>query len=324
MIVDCAAYVNGIREGGTLTIAEGGAAHARAGTVVWLGLRVPSLEELSEALDAFGVTATTASAILAPHARPVIETTDELTVLVMRTAHYNATIEQVMLGELSILFGRGFVITVRHGQASPLTDLRHRLESEPSYLALGPAAIVTGVIEQIISDYRPVLDGFESAAVDVESDVFRGDVGSKPARRIYNLRRELRELLVAVEALDEPIARLVRRHRDQLDVEVEADLEEAIDQLRRSIRRARSLSDLLASALDANLAQISVQQNEDMRKISAWVAIAAVPTMIAGIYGMNFEEMPELRSAWGYPLVLSFMALACGFLYRKFRRAGWL
>ena len=129
---------------------------------------------------------------------------------------------------------------------------------------------------------------------------------------------------MAVEALEDPLARLLRRQRGRWHPDVIGTLEESYDQLTRTINRARSLSDLLASALDANVAQISVQQNEDMRKISAWVAIAAVPTMVAGIYGMNFEHMPELDSVVGYPLVLALMALVCFELYRRFRRAGWL
>ena len=154
--------------------------------------------------------------------------------------------------------------------------------------------------------------------------MFAGDASTRPARRIYQLKRQLREMLVAVESLQEPLTRLLRRSRSHWVAEVVGELEEALDQLGRTVGRARSLSDLLTSALDANLAQISVQQNEDMRKISAWVAIAAVPTMIAGIYGMNFENMPELDLGLGYPAVIGAMALVCIFLYRRFRRAGWL
>jgi magnesium transporter len=184
--------------------------------------------------------------------------------------------------------------------------------------------VLAAVVERVVEDYQPVVDGFERTAVEVEAEVFGGDVGGSAGRRIYRLRRELRELLVAVDTLEDPLARLLRRHRGRWDPEVIGTLEEAFDQVTRTIERVRSLSDLLASALDANLAQISVPQNEDMRKISAWVAIAAVPTMVAGIYGMNFEQMPELRSAAGYPIVLAGMAAICIFLYRRFRRAGWL
>ena len=324
MIVDCAAYRAGERVGGHLDVDQAGAARQDDGTFVWLGLRMPSVEELAQVFRCFGIEEPSVTDVLEAHERPVLAVEDDATTLVLRTAHYNPALEQVKLGELSVLVGRDFVITVRHGQASPLSGLRHELERDAEYLALGPSAVLAAVIEQVVDDYQPVLDGFERPAVLVESEVFSGEIGSRAGRHIYELRRQLRELLVAVEALEDPLARLLRRQRGRWHPDVIGTLEEAVDQLTRTISRARSLSDLLASALDANLAQISVQQNEDMRKISAWVAIAAVPTMIAGIYGMNFEHMPELESAIGYPIVLGGMAVVCWLLYRRFRRAGWL
>ncbi len=324
MLVDCAAYRNGERVGGRLEVPEGVRLARAADTFVWLGLRIPTEAELSDAFECFDIEEPSVEEVLQAHERPVLAVEDDATSLVLRTARYDTSLEQVKLGEMSVLVGHDFVISVRHGQASPLAGLRLRLEKDPEYLALGPQAVLASIVEQVVDDYQPALDGFERTALEVESDVFGGAVGNRSARRIYNLRREVRELLVAVEALEEPLARLLRRMRGRWDSEVLGTLEEAYDQLNRAVSRARSLSDLLASALDANLAQISVQQNEDMRKISAWVAIAAVPTMIAGIYGMNFEEMPELRSAYGYPIVIGFMILVCLFLYRRFRRAGWL
>jgi magnesium transporter len=143
-------------------------------------------------------------------------------------------------------------------------------------------------------------------------------------QRLYLLKRQVRELLVAIDALQDPLARLIRTHHARWPDDVNDEMQEAAETLARTVARTHSLSDLLASALDANLTQVSVRQNEDMRKISAWVAIAAVPTMIAGIYGMNFEEFPELRWSLGYPAVLVLMAVLCGLLYRNFRRSGWL
>jgi magnesium transporter len=323
MIIDCAAYRDGVRVGGTLGFEEGAAARA-PDTFVWLGLRVPSASELSRAFAAFGIEEPTVEEVLEVHDRPVLAVEDDATTFVLRTAHYNPALEEVRLGELSLLVGHEFVISVRHGQATPLGALRQTLEKDPEYLALGPSAVLAAAIETAVDDYQPVLDGFERTAVELESEVFGGDIGNRSARRIYQLRRELRELLVAIEALEDPLARLLRRQRGRWHADVVGTLEEAFDQLTRTIGRARSLSDLLASALDANLAQLSVQQNEDMRKISAWVAIAAVPTMVAGIYGMNFEHMPELEAEIGYPVVLGLMGLVCVLLHRGFRRAGWL
>ncbi len=324
MLVDCAAYRNGERVGGRLEVPEGVRLARAEDTFVWLGLRIPTETELSDAFGCFDIEEPSVEEVLQAHERPVLAVEDDATSLVLRTARYDKSLEQVKLGEMSVLVGHDFVISVRHGQASPLAGLRLRLEKDPEYLALGPQAVLASIVEQVVDDYQPALDGFERTALEVEADVFGGAVGNRSARRIYNLRREVRELLVAVEALEEPLARLLRRMRGRWDSEVLGTLEEAYDQLNRAVSRARSLSDLLASALDANLAQISVQQNEDMRKISAWVAIAAVPTMIAGIYGMNFDQMPELRSSYGYPIVIGFMVLVCLFLYRRFRRAGWL
>jgi len=323
VIIDCAAYKEGVRVGGLLGVEEAAAARG-PDTFVWLGLRVPSPDELAEVFAAFGIEEPSVDEVLEVHDRPVLAVEDDATTFVLRTAHYDANAETVKLGEISVLLGHDFVITVRHGRATPLGGLRQRLERDPEYLALGPSAVLAATIETAVDDYGPVLDGFERTAVELESDVFSGEIGNRSARRIYHLRRELRELLVAVDALEDPLARLLRRQRGRWHIDVVGTLEEAFDQLTRTINRARSLSDLLASALDANLAQLSVQQNEDMRKISAWVAIAAVPTMVAGIYGMNFEHMPELENAVGYPIVLGAMAGVCFWLYRRFRRAGWL
>lgn len=307
-----------------LDVDAGARAREDPETFVWLGLRMPSAEELGHAFHRFGIEEPEVDEVLRPHERPVLAVEDDATTLVLRTARYDATLEEAKLGELSVLIGSDFVISVRHGQASPLSTLRHDLTRDPEYLALGPSAVLAAIVEQVVDDYQPVLDGFERTAVAVESEVFSGKIGSRAGRRIYGLRRALRELVVAVDALEDPLARLLRRQRGRWHADVIGTLEESYDQLTRTISRARSLSDLLASALDANLAQISVQQNEDMRKISAWVAIAAVPTMIAGIYGMNFQHMPELEWVVGYPLVLAGMAAVCLLLHRGFRRAGWL
>jgi magnesium transporter len=248
---------------------------------------------------------------------------DGVTTLVLRTAHHNAALAEVRLGELSLLVGARFVVTVRHGHASPLSSVRAALERDPERLADGPGAVLAAVVGQVVDDYRPALDGLERAAVAVEQEVF-DDSRSRPGRRVYALKREVRDLLVAIDALHDPLARLARGRRMGWPQDVVDDLQEDVDQLGRAVGRAETLSDLLTSALDANLAQVSVQQNEDMRRISAWVAIAAVPTMVAGIYGMNFEHMPELTWRFGYPLVLALMGGACAALYRSFRRSGWL
>jgi magnesium transporter len=323
VIVDCAAYEHGKRVTGRLLVSEIAEWIDKPDTFVWLGLRIPTVEELAEGFQQCGVEDLEVDEVLAPHERPVFALDGEQTTLVLRTAHYNTALAEVKLGELSVIVGSSYVISVRHGQASPLSTTRKELEREPEVLAMGPAAVLAAIVTTVVEDYRPVLDAFERATVEVEKDVF-AEGRRRPVKRLYELKRQVRELSVAIEALDEPLDRLIRRRRVYWPSDVIGDLEEAADLLDRGVSRATSLSDLLNSALDASLAQISVQQNEDMRKISAWVAIAAVPTMIAGIYGMNFENLPELSWDLGYPGVLLLMAAICGFMYRRFRKSGWL
>ena len=197
------------------------------------------------------------------------------------------------------------------------------LERHPEQLRLGVTGLMAAVIGRVLDDYGPALDGFEIDAVDVEGQVFT-DTANQPVQRLYKLKRELRRMLLTIESLEDPLQRMIRVLGPTASHEVVADLNEHLDLLRRTVKRGHSLSNLLDAALTASLTQISVRQNDDMRKISVWVAMAAVPTMVAGIYGMNFDSMPELRWQFGYPLVLGSMALVVGVLYRSFKRSGWL
>ena len=323
VIVDCAAYRDGRRATGTLPIEEIGDWIGRPDTFVWIGLRIPERAELQAAIDACRAQVHDVAELLAPHERPTFAVEDGSTTLVLRTAHMNTTLGSVMLGELTVLVGTDHVISVRHGQASPLTATRAHLEAHPDEMRLGPPAVLAAITEQVIADYGPVLDVLERASIDIEREVL-DDSGRHPVKQLYRLKRELREFSTATDALDDPMERLIRSRRDRWPAPVLHRLEEANDLLDRGSRRAASLSNLLDSAFDTAMAEISNQQNEDMRKISAWVAIAAVPTMIAGIYGMNFRNLPELDWEYGYFVVIGFMALICSWLYRRFRKAGWL
>ena len=184
-------------------------------------------------------------------------------------------------------------------------------------------AVLTAVIERVVRDYGPALDGFENDVLEAELDVFN-EIHHQPVERIYRLKREVRQTLVAFDSLQDPLNRLIRAFGKKIPEELMADLSESVDELDRAVTRAQSLSELLDAALTASLTQIGVQQNDDMRKISAWVAMAAVPTMIAGIFGMNFEHMPELGTQYGYPIVLGVMAATGVVLFRVFKRSGWL
>ena len=322
MRIDCAAYVDGQRrefDPATMSVDD----EVVGDGFVWLGLRMPDEAELEQAMASLGITGVSVLDVLMPHTRAVLTVDGAVTQLVLRTAGYEDRSETITLGEMTVLVGPRSVITIRHGQASQLSSARAALEADPDRLRLGPGAVLAAVVNVVIDGYAPALDGFENDVVEVERDVFSDD-NRQPVQRLYKLKREVRRMIVAIDALDDPLARLVRVRGPLLEPAVLHDLSEASDQLDRAVTRAHSLSGLLDAALTASLTQISVRQNDDMRKISAWVAMAAVPTMVAGIYGMNFENMPELQWVGGYPLVLSSTAIAVALLYRQFKKSGWL
>ncbi len=319
--IDCAAYVDGRRRPFDPDVDS---IDEIPSGFVWLGLQVPEVSELEHSCAVLDLDGVESIEILTPHVRPVLSVDDGTIVLVVRTAAYRDRTESIDLGEMTLLVGERAIVTIRHGPASPLASVRASLERDPEQLRLGPSVVLAAVVGRVVADYGPALDGFENDVLEVEADVF-SDNRRQPVQRLYELKREIRRMTVAIDALQDPLARLIRGHgRTDFPAAVLDDLVEAADQLDRAVTRAMSLSELVDAALTASLTQISVQQNDDMRTISAWVAMAAVPTMIAGLYGMNFEHMPELGWRLGYPLVLGVIAVVVALLYRQFKKSGWL
>ena len=243
--------------------------------------------------------------------------------IVLKTARYVDPEEVVRLGEILIFLGHDYIISVRHGEASELKDVRHELEEDPDLLAHGPGAVLHAIVDKVVDDYSPAIAGLGDDIDEIENQVFSGE-RANPAERIYKLKREVLEFSHAVGPLVDPVDRLSKGHYDVIHPEVRTYFRDVNDHLLRTHEQLESYRDLLTSVLSANLAQVTVRQNEDVRRISAIVAILAVPTMIAGIYGMNFDHMPELGWSFGYPLVLAVMAVICFTLYRYFKRVGWL
>jgi magnesium transporter len=212
---------------------------------------------------------------------------------------------------------------VRHGEASDLHPVRARLEAQPELLAHGPGAVLHAIVDRVVDDYFPAVAGLEEDIEEVENSVFSSE-RTNPAERIYRLKRETQQFHRATTPFLDPMDRLTGGRVGQIHPEVQTYFQDVNDHLARITDRLDVLSDGLTSILQANLAQVTVQQNDDVRRISAIVAIIATPTAIAGIYGMNFEDMPELKWNLGYPVVLGVMLLICFGLYRYFRRVGWL
>jgi magnesium transporter len=321
VIVDCAVYEEGSRQAGKLHLADAGEAAQRDGAFVWIGVYEPSAEEFDNVAREFDLHELAVEDAIRAHQRPKLEVYGDTLFVVLKTVRFTGP-DEVEGGEILLFVNPSFVVSVRHGQAA-LHDVRLKLEERSDLLRCGPGAILYAIVDHIVDDYEPVAEELHSDIQDVERQVFSND-RSNPAERIYNLEREVLELHSAVSPLAPAVDRLARGHFDLLHEDLSTYFRDVHDHLLRLDDRVAGFRDLLSSALQANLTQVSVRQNEDMRKISAWVAILAVPTGVAGIYGMNFEHMPELGWRLGYPVTLVVIVLVCLALYWRFRRAGWL
>ncbi|MEO7235470.1 MAG: magnesium and cobalt transport protein CorA, partial [Lapillicoccus sp.] len=268
--------------------------------------------------------------------RAKIEHYDDSLLVVLKTLRYIEATSDVETGEVMVFLGDRFVVTVRRGEGNPLQEVRHRLEENAEHLALGPAAVLHAVMDSVVDNYTLVDAEIHEDLQRIEQDVFSG-ARDVDATVIYRLKREVLEIRRASNPLADAMERLfVQPHRAIVDrdgSEVLAFFRDVRDHLLKVNDHVESYDRLLTDILNAHLAQISVRQNDDMRKISAWVAIAAVPTMIAGIYGMNFHTIPELEASvtvgdtevyYGYFVIVAVMVGACAGLYRAFKRSGWL
>jgi magnesium transporter len=323
MILDCAVYREGRRDDEDLSLHEAVNAGRAPDAFVWIGLYEPTEDEFDSIRREFDLHELAVEDAIYAHQRPKLEVYGEMVFIVLKTARYIDPEEVVRLGEILIFLGSDFIITVRHGEASSLKEVRSRLEADRALLKCGPGAVLHAIVDHVVDDYAPALTGLGEDIDEIEDEVFSGR-RTNPAERIYKLKRETLEFNKATGPLVEPIDRLARGHYQLIHPEVRAYFGDVNDHLLRIHDQLESYRDLLTSILEANLAQVTVRQNQDVRTISAIVAILAVPTMIAGIYGMNFEHMPELGWTFGYPLVLGVMVAICFGLYRYFKRVGWL
>ena len=231
----------------------------------------------------------------------------------------------VETGAVMVFLGTYFVATIRHGRHASMAGMRRRLESNPAQIALGPSSVLHAIADKVVDDYLAVTDAAGEDIEEIESRVFAPRAGHE-IERIYQLKRDVIEMKRTVDPMAAPLHELsdAEAYNELLHPEIREYFRDVEDHLARVREQVASFDEVLTSILQAALARLSIAENEDMREISAWVAIAAVPTMIAGIYGMNFQHMPELRESWGYPAVLALMAIICGALYRGFKRNRWL
>jgi magnesium transporter len=323
VIVDCAVYGNGRRLDRPKEVEGVRADAADAGGFAWVGLVEPSVQEFDAVRREFDLHELAVEDAIRAHQRPKVEVYGDTLFLVVKTVRYLGPEELVDVGEVMVFVGPDFLITVRHGEAGGLGNTREQLELQPALLAIGPGAALHALVDRIVDAYEPVVDGLLEDIEEVEAEVFSPQ-GANPVERIYRLRREVLEFARATGPLRPALRELTLPGIPNIDEQLVPYFRDVADHASRVVDQIEGFGALLAGALQANLTQVSVRQNEDMRRISAWVAIIAVPTAVAGIYGMNFEHMPELGWRYGYPAVMLLIAAVCLILYVKFRRSGWL
>lgn len=332
-VVDCAVYLDGNRVPGAFspTSAFERVHQLRASgqpAFVWIGLHEPDEQQMQLVADIFGLHPLAVEDAVHAHQRPKVERYDDTLFLVLKTVTYvphesvALAREIVETGEIMVFTGPDFVVTVRHGQHTGLADVRKDLESKPEQVRLGPSAVMHAVADHVVDTYRWVTAAMECDVDAIEESTFSPD-SRTDIEPIYLLKREVVELRRAVYPLTDDLQWL-DSNTDILSTEVRRQLRDVLDHQILAAERISEYDEMLSSLVQAALAKVGMQQNQDMRKISAWAAMAAVPTAIAGIYGMNFEHMPELAWTWGYPAVLLLMVVICAFLHRTFRRNNWL
>jgi magnesium transporter len=322
-VVACVAYAKG-RRVGDVRVEDISEVLKQPDVFVWLGLYEPGPELLQTVQREFGLHELAIEDALMAHQRPKLERYGDSLFMALRTAQMDRDRKCPEFGETHIFVGARYIVSVRHGSSLSYAPVRARCEANPRLLSLGPGFVLYAIMDYIVDHYFPVVDALEAELQHVEEAIFDERMSRGTTEEIYNLKRSLLELKRAVSPLVDICNRLVRFDIELIPEEVRPYIRDVYDHSVRINESVDMLRELLTSALEANLSLIAVAQNESMKKLAAWAAIIAVPTMIAGIYGMNFEHMPELHWSLGYPIVMGMMVGVCGGLYLHFKRSGWL
>lgn len=325
LIVDRAVYRKGIRhECGDLSDDLAAIRASEGSDFLWIGLKDPTDAEFADVDQELGLHPLAVEDAVSGRQRVKVEGYGSTIFAALKTLAYVEETSDIETGEIMIFVGDGFVVTVRRGDVAPLTPVRRILEASPERLAeQGPDGVLHAVLDAVVDTYLEIDLEVAADLDEIEESVF-GSNDTAHSGAIYRLKREVLEFRRAAAPLTPAVAWLSSAEGPIESGELQLRFRDVGDHLLRVTDHIETYDRLLGDIFNAHLAQISIQQNNDMRKISAWVAMAAVPTMVAGVYGMNFEDMPELHWSFGYPLVVALMALACLFLYRAFRRSGWL
>jgi magnesium transporter len=322
-VIDCAAYLGG-RRAANLTVDQLRDAVQDTRQFVWLGLYEPDHALLRRVQAQLGLHDLAIEDAVNAHQRPKLELYENSLFVVLRTAQRVPGSRRLEFGETHVFVGANYIVTVRHGSLRSHINVRHRCETTPQLLTKGPGYVLYAIMDFVVDQFLPIVSDIEEEVQDLEDLVFGQPTAGDATARIYHLKRDLVALRRAVSPLVDVCNRLMRFDLPNIPEDTKPYFRDVYDHVLRVNESIDTQRELLSTALEAHLSVLSVAQNEQMRRITAWAAMIAVPTMIAGIYGMNFANMPELGWAYGYYLSLGVMALACFGLYVGFRRSGWL
>jgi magnesium transporter len=319
-VVNCVAYRNG-RKIRDITVEEISDYVAQAGTFVWLGLHEPDEALMREVQEEFGLHDLAVEDAWRAHQRPKLEAYGDTLFVVLRTARMEKG--EVLFGETHIFVGPRYVVTVRHGASSAYTDVRSRCEFSPELLGKGPGFILYAVLDFVMDQYFPIVEDLEDELEGIEESVFRSRTDAEHVENAYALKSKM----MAVRRAVLPVVQICNDlplYRSLIADEIRPYFRDVSDHAHSILEVVESGRDMVNTALTVNLTLLSMKHNEVMKRLAGWGAILAIPTMIGGIYGMNFEHMPELTWTFGYPLVLGVMVTVCVLVYRRLKRAGWL
>jgi magnesium transporter len=320
MLIDSAVYADGHRIT-TPALEEAYRACREPGKFAWISLHEPTKEEFVSAAGEFGLDEMAVQDAIEPHQRPKLERYDDRLFAVLKSARYLEDASRIEFGEIHAFVEPDFIITVLYGEDPALSDVREKMESEPERLRQGPATILYEIMDRVVEGYVPVVEGLENGLDEVEEEVLGGNAGA--SRRIHELSREVIRFHQATKPLAGSLERLVEG-AGALDPEARKYLRRVRDRVLRVTEQTEGFRELLSSTVGVNLTMVGIQQNDQMQKLSAWGAILVVPTLIAGVFGMNFEEAWWIHARFGFEVMLVMMVLISVLLYLSFKRSGWL
>ena len=322
-VVACVAYAEG-RRVGDISIPDISEALKQPGVFVWIGLHDPAPELLKQIQHEFCLHDLAVEDAQAAHQRPKLEQYGNSIFVVLRPAILTTDQQRVELGETHLFVGPRYIVSIRHGNTPSYTAVRTRCESTPAHMVKGPGYVLYAVMDFIVDQYFPVLDHLGDQLERLEDEIFSDEFDRNTVQQIYDLKRNLVEVKRAVSPLVDVCNRLVRFDIPLIPEDTRPYFRDVYDHAIRINEQVDTLRELLTSALEAHLSLTAVNQNDAMKKLAGWAAIIGVPTMVAGVYGMNFKFMPELEWRYGYPVVVAGMAAVCVYLYYRFKRSGWL